>query len=136
VTRLRRFAVYGLVGWGFDIAYTTLHDAARGRPLRFRSSPWNVPVYGLAQPLFEPVHDRLRDRPWPVRAGVYGVGILAVEYASGWVLRRVRGRAPWDYTDARWHVHGLIRPDYFPLWAAVGLAAERLHDALTAGRRE
>lgn len=130
MSAFRRFLVYGLVGWGFDIAYSTLHDAVRGKALRFRSSPWNVPVYGLAQPLFEPVHDRVRGLPGPARGAIYGVGILAVEYASGWVLRKVRGEAPWDYTYARWHVDGLIRPDYFPMWAALGLAAERLHDAL------
>jgi hypothetical protein len=30
-------------------------------------------------------------------------------------------------------VNGLIRPDYFFLWAAAGLALEGLHDRLTAG---
>ena len=135
MSRLCRFLVYGLVGWGFDIAYSTLHDAVRGKPLRFRSSPWNVPVYGLAQPLFEPVHDRVRGLPRPVRAATYGAGILAVEYASGRVLRRALGEAPWDYSYARWHVDGLIRPDYFPLWAIVGLGLERLHDALVGQSR-
>jgi hypothetical protein len=29
-------------------------------------------------------------------------------------------------------VNGLIRPDYFFLWALAGLLAEHLHDELTA----
>ena len=66
--------------------------------------------------------------------GDNGAGILAVEYASGRLLRRVVGRAPWDYGDARLAVDGLVRLDYLPLWAAFGLGLERLHDLLT-GRR-
>ena len=89
------------------------------------------PVYGLAQPLFEPVHDAIRVRlPAPVRACVYAVGFSTVEYASGHVFRRTLGRAPWDYSHARWNVHGLVRADYLPLWGLAGLGLERVHDAL------
>jgi hypothetical protein len=92
------------------------------------------PVYGLMQPLYEPLHDAMRGRvPAPARAAAYGLGFLALEYSTGRVLRHVLGDAPWDYTYARRHVHGLIRPDYFPLWAALGLAMEQVHDRL-AGR--
>jgi len=94
------------------------------------SSLLNVPVYGLVQPLFEPVHDRIRERPLALRAALYGVGILGVEYASGRSLRRLVGSAPWDYSGARFGVDGLVRLDYLPLWAAYGLGLERLHDFL------
>ena len=48
---------------------------------------------------------------------------------------RTLGRAPWDYSYARRHVDGLVRPDFLPLWALYGLALERLHDALTSQTR-
>jgi hypothetical protein len=96
------------------------------------SSLLNVPVYGLAQPLFEPVHDRLRQRRRVDRAAAYGVGILGVEYVTGRLLRRLVGTAAWDYGDARSAVGGLIRLDYLPLWAVFGLGLERLHDLLVA----
>ena len=90
------------------------------------------PVYALIAPLFEPLHDATRHRLSAVhRAATYGTGFLAVEYAAGSVLKRVRGEAPWDYSYARVHLKGLIRPDYFFLWAAAGLALERLHDELS-----
>ena len=90
-----------------------------------------LPIYALIQPLYEPLHDALRERvPAPVRAATYGVGIMTVEYASGRVLRAARGEAPWDYSYARRHIDGLVRPDYFPMWALEGLALESLHDAL------
>jgi uncharacterized membrane protein len=123
-----RYLLYGLAGWAVDSLFVAAHTGRR-RP----SSLVNVPVYGLAQPLFEPLHDRLRRRRVVLRAAAYGVGILGVEYASGRVLRRLVGRAPWDYGRARFAVDGLVRLDYLPLWAAYGLGLERLHDVL-AGR--
>ena len=121
-----RFLVYGLAGWAIDSLFVFAHTGRR-RP----SSLLNVPVYGLAQPLFEPVHDRLRQRSLIVRAAVYGGGILVVEYASGRLLRRLAGRAPWDYGRARCGIDGLVRLDYLPLWGLFGLGLERVHDLLT-----
>jgi uncharacterized membrane protein len=124
--RAARTVVYCLTGWAVDSAYVAAHTRRR-RP----SSLLNMPVYGLAQPLFEPVHDAVRSRPPVARAALYGAGILGVEYLSGRVLRRLLGRVPWDYGSAHTAVDGLVRLDYLPLWGAFGLALERLHDALT-----
>lgn len=127
-----RLAIYSAAGFAFEVAFSALHDYKRGRVIRLRTSPWMLPVYALLLPLFEPVHDRLRGAPLPVRASAYGAGFLAVEYVSGLAFRKLLGEAPWDYTYARRHVNGLIRPDYFFLWALAGLLAERLHDELTS----
>ncbi len=121
-----RFLAYGLAGWTLDSFFVWVHTGRR-RP----SSLLNVPVYGLAQPLFEPVHDRIRRRPVALRAAVYGTGVVGVEYACGRLLRRLGGRVPWDYGDARFGIDGLVRLDYLPLWAAYGLGLERLHDLFT-----
>ena len=130
VSRPGRLVAYAAAGWGVDACFTALNSLRRtGRPRR--SSLWNAPVYGLAQPLFEPVHDRLRGRaPAPARGFVYGIGILGVEYAAGRVLRRALGAAPWDYSYAGRSIDGLVRPDFLPLWALFGLGLERVHDAL------
>lgn len=125
VTPFRRSLVYGLAGWALDSLFVAAHTGRR-RP----SSLLNIPVYALAQPLFEPVHDRVRRRHVAVRGAAYGVGILGVEYASGRLLRRASGKAPWDYGRARFAVDGLVRLDYLPLWSLFGLGLERLHDVL------
>ncbi len=127
---LTRLFVYSGVGFAAEVAISAIHDLWRQKPLRFRTSAWMLPVYALLAPLYEPVHDAVRARAWPVRSAAYGVGFLAVEYASGVAFRKTRGAAPWDYSDARYHLHGLIRPDYFFQWAALGLALEPLHDRL------
>ncbi|MFN2544157.1 MAG: hypothetical protein ABR600_06245 [Actinomycetota bacterium] len=132
-SRVGRFAVYGGLGWCFEVLMTGIHDYIRSRDPRLhsRSSLWMFPIYGLLQPLYEPLHDALRDRPVAVRAAAYGAGIMGLEYATGTALRRLVGEAPWDYTYARVHIDGLVRPVYFPLWAGLGLAMERVHDTLT-----
>jgi uncharacterized membrane protein len=128
-----RFVAYGLLGWCAEVLFTGIHDFIRHRDPRLpsRTSIWMFPVYGLMAPLYEPLHDALRDRGVVLRAAAYGAGFLAVEYTSGVLLRRALGDAPWDYSYARRHLNGLIRPDYFPLWAGAGLAMERVHDVLT-----
>jgi uncharacterized membrane protein len=126
-TAAERFLVYGVAGWVLDSLFVWLHTGRR-RP----SSLLNAPVYGLAQPLFEPVHDRIRGRPLALRASVYGVGILGVEHSAGRLLRRLVGSAPWDYRGARLAIgDGLVRLDYLPIWGAFGVGLERLHDALS-----
>ena len=133
-TRWGRFAAYGLIGWCGEIAFTGVHDFVRNRDPRLpsRSSLWMFPIYGLLQPLYEPLHDAMRARvPAMARGAVYGALIMVIEYATGRAIRAAVGRAPWDYSGARRHVDGLVRLDYFPLWAVAGLAMERVHDRLT-----
>jgi uncharacterized membrane protein len=136
-SRLGRFVAYGLLGWCAEVAFTGVGGfvESRDRRLMSKTSLWMFPTYGLIQPLYEPVHDALRERaPGPLRALIYGLGFLGAEYLSGVALRRTIGAATWDYSHARLNVDGLIRWDYLPLWAAAGLALEPVHDVLT-GRR-
>ena len=130
-----RFLLYGLIGWGIEIVWTaigsTLTRAQTGWRLAGTTYLWMFPIYGSLAFLYEPAHDALRTTPWPLRALAYAAAFLAVEYAAGWMIRRLTGMCPWDYAGrARWQLHGLIRLDYAPAWAALVLALEPLHDAL------
>ena len=128
-----RFVVYGLLGWVAEIVWTAVSEkwkGAGGWRLQGWTYLWMFPIYGLCAPLFEPVHDRIRYLPMALRGGVWVTGFFAVEYAAGWALRRLTGRCPWDYTGARFHLHGLIRWDYAPLWFCFGLFMEQVHDRL------
>lgn len=132
---LIRFFIYGLLGWCMEVVWTAVREKATGiQPgwrLRGTTYLWMFPIYGLLAPLFEPAHNAVRAWPWPLRGLLYVAGILAIEYLTGWLLRRLTGACPWDYTDhTRWHIHGLIRLDYAPAWFVVGLGAERVHDFL------
>ena len=129
-----RFIIYGLLGWCGEIVWTAAREKLSGQQqgwkLRGTTYLWMFPLYGLIAPLYEPVHNALRAWPWPLRGVVYMLGFWAVEYLTGWLLKRLIGVCPWDYSHARWHVHGFIRLDYGPVWFLVGLGLEPVHDLL------
>ncbi len=146
---LVRFVCYGLLGWAIEIVWSAAGAAVFGQSAPFaaaapsgrgrwalagRTYLWMFPIYGLLVFLYEPMHQALRATAWPLRAVAYAAGFLAVEYVSGWLLRRMTGACPWDYatraSPSRWQVHGLIRLDYAPAWALLGLALEPVHDFL------
>jgi hypothetical protein len=140
LNRKQRFLAYGLAGWCSEIVSTSIRS--RGRDANWRLTgttyAWMLPVYGLAAVLFEPADTAARRHGWPwwQRGLVWTAGIYSVEAASGELLRAITGEVPWDYSRPRGrkveptHWRGLVRPAYAPVWFAVGLGMERLHDLL------
>ncbi len=141
-SRAQRFLAYGAAGWLSEILTTGIRSHGRDGDWRLTSHIylWMLPIYGSAAFLFEPAHDRLRTRPVWQRGAVWVAGIYAVEAASGTAIRALTGEVPWDYARPRGnkpvprHWKGLVRPSYAPLWFAVGLGLERLHDRLQPPR--
>jgi len=127
---------YGLAGSLVEAAFSSAVMSAGARRLVVRgpSTPLMVGLYGLALPLFEPLHDRVRGRPAWQRGAVYATGILAVEALAGATWRRWSGPVPWEYRSGL-AIGGVTRLDYAPAWAVAGLAAEVLHDALAGPNR-
>ncbi|KJS12983.1 MAG: membrane protein [Peptococcaceae bacterium BRH_c8a] len=125
-----RFFIYGLLGWGLEVAYTGLGSAMQGSPrLEGHTYLWMFPIYGLAV-FLEPLHNAMRPLHWYLRGLVWVLVIWVLEYATGAVIRSLVGTSPWVYREG-WQVNGLIRLDMAPLWFVVGLLFERLHDWLT-----
>lgn len=91
---------------------------------------WMFPIYGLAV-FMEPVHDRIRTAPWPVRGLIWVNIIYFIEYTSGWLLKTLIGICPWDYSGlSPYTLDGFIRLDFIPFWFAAGFIFEWLHDFL------
>jgi hypothetical protein len=131
---LIRFVLYGLGGWCGEILFTALTGSVPRRDWRLTGHTylWMFPIYGLLAPIYEPVHDLIRGVPWVGRAVIWSAGFTAIECGSGWLIKLVSGRCPWDYVAGRQPlaINAYIRWDFFPLWAAVGLALEPVHDFL------
>jgi len=127
-----RFVIYGLGGWCGEVVFTALTGSLREGDWRLmgRTYLWMFPIYGLIAPLYEPVHNLIREAPLLARAAIWALGFTSVELLSGWLLARLIGRCPWDYSDRRWAINAYIRWDYLPVWALVGLALEPVHDFL------
>lgn len=93
---------------------------------------WMLPIYALIPLFLQFLYPRLSPHLLPVRLGVYVALLLAVEYATGWLLRAVTGACPWEhnYRGKRWAIHGLIRLDFIPTWALACYIFERIYVAL------
>lgn len=136
--RSTRAVLYGVAGVTSEILTTGVRSHGRDQNLRLTGTTylWMFPIYGSAAYLLEPAHDRVRHWPWWRRGLLWVAGFFAVEAASGLAIKAVTGEVPWDYSRPRGvkpeprHWRGLVRPSYAPLWFAVGLGAERLHDLL------
>ena len=140
LSRPQRFLAYGLAGWCSEVVTTGLRSRGRDGNWRLTGTTylWMLPIYGVAAVLFEPAYAAAKhaDWPWWARGLAWTGGIYAVEALSGEALRALTGEVPWDYSRARGskpvptHFRGLVRPAYAPVWFAVGLGMEQLHDLL------
>ena len=131
--RLGRAVTYGLLGWCIEIVFTALQDQKQGKgdaKLEGRSYLWMPPVYAAGGLACEAVGAAMGRRPWWQRGLAYAVACFGIEYASGAAIRRAAGECPWDYSEYKANVNGLIRLDYVPAWAACGYAVERIAPVL------
>ncbi|MCL2851798.1 MAG: hypothetical protein FWE20_02005 [Defluviitaleaceae bacterium] len=123
---LLRFLIYGAFGWVLEIIWTGLNSLIRGDfTLRASTSIWMFFIYGMFV-LFEPAFAILASLPFFVRGMVYMLVIFIAEYVTGGLMKRA-DICPWDYSDARYSVQGVIRLDYAPVWFAAGLLFEAVY---------
>jgi uncharacterized membrane protein len=121
----RNFLICGLTGWCIEIIFTSIKCLHRrdGR-LIGQTSLWMFPIYGMAV-LIEPIHRKIGRFPMLLRGVLYSLGIFSCEYISGSILKK-HALCPWDYSDAKANIHGVIRLDFAPYWIATGLLFEKI----------
>ena len=121
----KNFLKCGLIGWCLEILFTSLAELARGNfTLIGTTSLWMFPIYG-SMAMLHPFIKKLQSLTLPVRGSIYALAIFLGEYISGRLLKR-HSLCPWDYRLHRWHIQGIIRLDFFPLWFLTGLLYEKL----------
>ncbi|EKD41922.1 MAG: putative membrane protein [uncultured bacterium] len=86
---------------------------------------WMLPIYALLC-LVEPLVLVLAPFPFYVRGLIYALCVWVFEYVGGWLMKKISGQIPWDYSLSKTQIHGLIRLDFLPYWFAFGLSAEWL----------
>lgn len=129
---LIRFILYGLGGWCGEIIFTAITESLPKGDWRLTGTSylWMFPIYGLIGPLYEPVHDLIRLTPLWGRAVIWSLGFTLIELTTGWLIARLTGQCPWDYSEKRFAINAYIRWDFFPVWAIIGLLLEPIHDFL------
>ena len=128
--KIYRFIIYGLIGWCVEIFWTGIGSLLAGDiKLTGQTYLWMFPIYGLAI-FLEPIHNKIREWPVLLRGLLYTLLIFSIEYLTGWFLQITIGLCPWDYSNTRFSLNGLIRLDYAPAWFTAGILFEKLHDFL------
>lgn len=128
-TILKRFFIYGLVGWGIEIVWTGIGSLINGDVTLWGfTNLWMFLIYGSAV-FLEPLHDAISEWKWLFRGIIWVAIIWGIEYTSGLILLSALGKYPWIYTG-RFAYQNLIRLDYAPAWFVAGLLFERVHRAI------
>lgn len=124
---LAQVIVGGCVGIILEAVYTGVHSALflRDRNAVCRTSLWMIPIYGLGCYLMTALRHVCPNQAVFIPVGT--LFIFLMEYVSGWLLRKIGVKA-WDYSQARFNLHGLIRADYFLFWLMVTVAFDQLAD--------
>lgn len=124
----KNFIRCGVLGLFLEVLWTGFLSFRRREPkLTCKTSLWMFGIYGMAG-LLSPLHRLLQGKNALTRGLVYTGVIFTGEYLTGSLLRK-KGRCPWDYSDKKYNVNGLIRLDYAPLWFFLGLLFEHRDSA-------
>ncbi|WES33058.1 hypothetical protein P0092_14985 [Ruminiclostridium papyrosolvens DSM 2782] len=126
---IKRFFIYGMVGWSMEIVWTGLYSLTHGNAsLEAYTSLWMFFIYGSAI-FLEPLHDIIRSWNIFLRGIIWVVIIWGIEYSTGKILLSLLHVYPWRYYG-KFAVEGLVRIDYAPAWFVAGLLFERIHRIL------
>ena len=121
----KNFLYCGAIGWCLELIWTGLHSLKVGRKnLMGHSSLWMFPIYGCAS-IIAPLSKFYRNCNVFLRGFIYMIHIFLGEYVFGSFLKKYHC-CPWDYSNSKFHLNGLIRLDYAPLWFFTGLLHEKL----------
>jgi len=83
-----------------------------------------LPIYGVAS-LFLPLSRKIKNKSFVIRGTIYTLFVFSIEFISGTLLKKKKC-CPWDYSDKKYNINGVIRLDYAPLWFISGLIFEKI----------
>ena len=121
------FVKCGILGWCIEIIWTAFHGIkSKNNKFIGYTSIIMFPIYGLAS-VIKPISLKLKKMKMPtiIRGIVYSIGIFMVELITGSILKKTNN-CPWDYSDKKYKINGVIRIDYAPLWCIVGVIFEKM----------
>ncbi|XP_036429701.1 transmembrane protein 229B-like [Colossoma macropomum] len=125
---LARLYIYALHGCACEVAFTAAWNwyYTRDQRLPGYTSLWALLIYSSAIFLMEFMSARLHQRHCPLllRVIVYTLFIYLWEFSWGFVLRLLEA-CPWDYSDFKYNLIGLVTLEYAVPWALAALVAEK-----------
>ena len=127
-----RFYLWGTLGLSTEIVFTAFtdlyHSLMDHKPIDWALTGhtylWMFFIYGFGSIIFPLGHKHLRGFNLLLRIFLVSIGIFAIEFITGFILDKLTGHCPWEYTS-RWNIMGYIRLDYLPAWMIFAYLIER-----------
>lgn len=129
-----RILVYGMLGFAYEIVFTSLWDFVASNFTNFKfkgySSLWSFLIYGSCSFCGEQVYFYTKNRFSAFLRGLIYIQMAYTwEFIGGLILNQFSART-WDYTHYKYDVMGLIALEYAPLWFCSGLLQEFFYEYL------
>lgn len=123
-----QFLLCGALGWMAEVVFTGIIDPIKNKRFSLTSTTylWMFPIYGLMAFIYPPLYKMIGGYEWYIRGFIYMCLFFAVEYVTGWILKKVTGDFVWQYTS-RFNLHGLIQLPHAPVWFFAGLGFEHIY---------
>lgn len=77
---------------------------------------WMIPIYALIPIIANWLKPFLSNLSIAKQVILGVVIIYFIEFSAGFLIEKIVGRCPWQYTEG-WHIMGYIRIDYIFFWA-------------------
>jgi|ERR1043165_259046 hypothetical protein len=125
---------FACLGVTTEVIFTAAASVVNNEPLcgnslyslAGKSYVWMIFIYALIPWAGHLVVPRVERFPFYIRLALYVSIIYLVEFLSGYLLRQITGKCPWEYHDGL-NFMGLIRLDYLPAWLLFCWILERLY---------
>ena len=134
---LRLFIFFGFFGLFVEIFFTAVKKIVNNDrhkwELKGETYLWMFPIYGLIG-FYYPIYNYFISinifLVFRLLIGTFF--IYLIEYISGYLLCKIIGNCPWDYSlDSYYNIHGLIRLDYFFYWFSFTFFIEQIFNCIT-----
>lgn len=128
---IEKALVYGCLGIIIEVFFTGISSLIRKDwDATAKTYLWMFPIYGVTALFLEGISNGLM---WPfyVKAFVYVPVIYGVEGLSGWTIKQITGRIPWEYPESAWAPMRLINLKYAPFWLLLAMAFDPITNFLT-----
>jgi len=127
-----KLLIYGHLGLLIEIWFTGIYSFffRRDKSATAKTYLPMLFVYGLTALVLERLSEVIL---WPfyLKAFIYVFVIYFAEGLSGWILKKLIGKIPWDYGMSHWTPMGLINLKYAPFWLIVAMAFDPITTFLT-----
>lgn len=124
-----------LVGITLEVFWTSILNSIKSKNPKLigRTYLWMFPIYALVPFIYIFVSSEFQGANIFLKGIIYMLCFYLLEFISGFLIKKVVGISPWNYSHAhiklfgkiyKTNFKGLIRLEYAPVWYIYGILGE------------